>query len=49
MEFVDIGYAKGWKHEEKNDVTEDEIGGEHAQLGDLAHKFSAGLRHGVSV
>jgi hypothetical protein len=35
------------KHEEKQDVAEDEVGSEHAQLSDLAEEFTTRLRNRV--
>ena len=45
VEFVDVGYTERGKHEEKNDMAENEVGCKQSQLGDLAQVFSSRLRH----
>lgn len=45
VELVDEGNADGRQHDKEKDVTEDEVSGEQAKLGNLAEIFSARLRH----
>ena len=47
MELVDIGDQDDREHDEEDDVTEDEIRSEHAQLGNLAKELETRLRHCV--
>lgn len=47
MELVNIRDEQDRQMDEENHVAEDEIGGKHAQLGNLAKEFTSGLRDGM--
>lgn len=47
VELVGVGNGQSRQHKEKNDVTQDEIGSEVTQLGNLAQEFTARLGEGV--
>ena len=47
VELVDVWDGDDWKHEEEQEVSQDEICREHAQFGDFAKIFSTRLREGV--
>lgn len=43
MELVNVRQAQSRQHDEQDDVSENEIGGEESKLGDLAEEFSSRL------
>lgn len=47
MELVHEGNAEGWQHEEKKKVTQNKVGREVTQFGDLTQELTARLRDGV--
>jgi len=47
VDLVDHGNQESWKHDEEENVSEDEIACEVAQLGDFAKELAAGLRYAV--
>jgi hypothetical protein len=48
VEHVDLGNQDDRCHEKEQPMTQNEIGCEHGQFGDLAEKLSSRLRDGVS-
>ena len=47
MQGVDLRNDNDRHHEEEQEMPEDEVRREHAQLGDLAQELATGLREGV--
>jgi len=47
MELVRIRNQQDWKHEEEKDMSQNEVGGEHSQLSNLAEEFTTRLADSV--
>jgi len=47
VELVDVWNAQCRKHDEQNEVSENEVGSEQAELSDLANELTTRLRHGM--